>query len=271
MPELPEVETTKRGIAPFLLHQTIGRIIVRQPRLRYPITGNIQRCQNQTLLSVSRRAKYLILELSRGALLIHLGMSGHLRLFTSEIKAGKHDHVDLVLHNGHTLRYCDPRRFGFWLYIPGDPFEHPLLRHLGPEPLSAGFNGDYLHEQSRSKNASIKSLLMRNEIVVGLGNIYATESLYLAGLHPQKPAGSLSLEESHLLAGHIKNILEQAINAGGTTLKDFHSMDGKPGYFAQSLQIYGRKNLPCFKCGSFIQTLKINGRHSAYCPSCQML
>ncbi|QBR84972.1 bifunctional DNA-formamidopyrimidine glycosylase/DNA-(apurinic or apyrimidinic site) lyase [Legionella israelensis] len=270
MPELPEVETTKQGIRPFLVNQTIKAIIVRQPKLRYPVSADIEQCINQSLLEVSRRGKYLLLHLSKGALLIHLGMSGHLRILTSKLAAGKHDHIDLILNNDHVLRYCDPRRFGFWLFIPENPCEHPFLKNLGPEPLSKTFNGKYLYNVSRHKKTAIKSLLMSNEMVVGIGNIYATESLYLAGIHPQIAAEKLTMQDSHHLVACIKKVLRQAVNAGGTTLKDFYGISGKPGYFAQSLLVYGRKNQPCIKCNNLIASIKINGRNSAYCPFCQI-
>ena len=269
MPELPEVETTKRGISPFLINQRIEKVIIRQKQLRLPIPPLNLICAGETIQTVSRRAKYLLLQLSKGYLLIHLGMSGHLRIVSPELAAEKHDHIDLLLSNGRVLRYNDPRRFGLWLYIEEDPNQHRLLTHLGPEPLTTAFNGGYLFEHAHKKRQSIKSFIMTNEIVVGVGNIYASESLFLAGIHPQRPAGSLTPENFAVLAEHIKQILQLAIEAGGTTLRDFYAFDGKPGYFTLNLQVYGRKNKPCLRCNTLIQTLVISGRNSAFCPNCQ--
>lgn len=272
MPELPEVETTKRGISPFLVGQSIKQMIVRQTQLRLPVPPGLNElCQSQLIHSVSRRAKYLILQLSKGYLLIHLGMSGHLRIMQGERPADKHDHIDLCLSNGLILRYNDPRRFGLWLYLEENPCQHRLLSHLGPEPLSDPFNGEYLSQRAQKKTQKIKTFIMNNEVVVGVGNIYATESLFLAGIHPQKAAGSLALQDFEKLARAIKKVLQQAIEAGGTTLRDFYAFDGKPGYFAHALQVYGRQKHPCFHCNSTIQTLTLGGRNSAFCPNCQPL
>lgn len=272
MPELPEVETTKEGIKPHLENQVIESIIVRNPRLRLPIVSNINDlCANQKIFTVSRRAKYILIKLGRGSLLIHLGMSGHLRIIPSNSPPEKHDHVDLNLKNQLSLRYCDPRRFGLFHYLPDDPYQHPLLTHLGPEPLGEGFDHDYLYQKTRHKNQAIKSFIMNNDVVVGVGNIYATESLFLAGIHPQRPAKTLSYEDCLHLAQHIKAILCAAIKAGGTTLKDFYAYDGKPGYFTLSLKVYGRKNQACSHCSCAIESQVIGGRASAFCPNCQPL
>jgi formamidopyrimidine-DNA glycosylase len=269
MPELPEVETTCRGLSPYLLKQTIKTVIIRQPQLRLPISPELNTlCPGREILNLRRRAKYLLFELSEGYLLNHLGMSGHLRII-KDAEAGKHDHLDLLLSNGYTLRYNDPRRFGLWLYLPANPDQHRLLNHLGPEPFDASFDGNYLFQRAKNKTQTIKSFIMANEIVVGVGNIYATESLFLAGIHPLTPAGQVNLAKFAVLALRIKEVLQQAIDAGGTTLRDFYGSDGKPGYFSNKLQIYGRKNQPCFNCNSLIQTLKIAGRNSAFCPTCQ--
>lgn len=269
MPELPEVETTRRGISPFLINKTIQNIVIRQNKLRLLVPPLDQLCVGQKIEGVLRRAKYLLIELTSGYLLIHLGMSGHLRLVSPGTRFGKHDHIDVLLEDGKTLRYNDPRRFGLWQYLTEDPYQHPLLAHLGPEPLSATFNPEYLANRAHKKQQSIKSFIMRNEIVVGVGNIYATESLFFAGIHPATPAGLLKIEHFDKLVQQIKRILENAICAGGTTLRDFFAVDGKPGYFAQALQVYGRKNLPCFQCQQLIQVKIIGGRSSAFCPNCQ--
>lgn len=271
MPELPEVETTCRAISPFLQNNTIANITTRHTQLRLPISADLQLATGQTILAVSRRAKYLIIELTYGRLLIHLGMSGHLRIITTATLPGKHDHIDMTLTNGMILRYHDPRRFGLWLYTTMPPDSHAFFTHLGPEPLSNEFNGHYLYQTARKKTQPIKSFIMANETVVGVGNIYATESLFLAGIHPLSPAGLVTKERMNCLAKWIKQVLEQAIIAGGTTLRDFYTADGKPGYFANELQIYGRKNQPCFRCQSLVDLVKIAGRSSAFCPSCQLL
>ena len=270
MPELPEVETTKRGITPLVLGQTIARIDVRQPQLRQPVTPDIcSKCRNKNIEQVTRRAKYLLLHLSDGCILIHLGMSGHLRLVSLNTPADKHDHIDVVLENGQVLRYHDPRRFGLWLYLPNHPFECKWLASLGPEPLTSYFDSLYLFHKARGKKQCIKTFIMNNQVVVGIGNIYATESLFLAGIHPLTPTGSIHLAQFEKLAYHIKAVLQQAIDAGGTTLKDFYSSTGKPGYFATKLLVYGRQGLKCVRCKSQIKTVTIANRSSAYCPGCQ--
>ena len=270
MPELPEIETTMRGITASLLHQTILDVNVRQSRLRLPVTSNLSRlCSGKIIINISRRGKYLLLHFSEGHLLIHLGMSGHLRLTDTQRPIGKHDHIDLCLTNDLILRYNDPRRFGLWLYIPANPLSHPLLAHLGPEPLTHPFSGEYLYTLSRNKKQSIKSFIMNNKIVVGVGNIYAAESLFSARIHPMSAAGALSLEKMVDLAYHIKHVLHQAIEAGGTTLRDFYAADGKPGYFSQKLNVYGRQKKPCFTCNTPIESIEIAGRNSAFCPQCQ--
>ncbi|RUR13016.1 bifunctional DNA-formamidopyrimidine glycosylase/DNA-(apurinic or apyrimidinic site) lyase [Legionella sp. km772] len=269
MPELPEVETTKEGIRGHLENQTIAGVIVRNPRLRLPVVANINDlCIHQKIHIVSRRAKYILIKLDTGYLIIHLGMSGHVRLVPANTPPGKHDHLDLCLQNKLVLRYSDPRRFGLFHYSAEDPQEQ-FFKHLGPEPLSDEFNADYLYQKSRHKNQAIKSFIMTNEIVVGVGNIYATESLFLSGIHPKKPTKTLNYEQCKHLCQQIKAILYAAIQAGGTTLKDFYSFDGKPGYFSISLKAYGRKNLPCLQCKTPIETQMIAGRASAFCPQCQ--
>lgn len=271
MPELPEVETTRQGINPFLVGQTIKSIVVRNAQFRVPVPLSINDvCRGLQIKAVLRRAKYLLIQLSQGYLLIHLGMSGHLRMVQENSAANKHDHIDLLLENGSALRFCDPRRFGLFLYLDENPHQHPLLSHLGPEPLSDDFSGDYFFRRLRNKNQPIKSVIMNNEIVVGVGNIYATESLFLAGIHPSSPAKNLSLDQAKSLSNEIKFILEQAITAGGTTLRDFSS-DGKPGYFSFSLQVYGKKGQPCIKCQTIVEAMIIGGRNSSFCPVCQPL
>ncbi len=233
MPELPEVETSRRGIEPHLVGATILHAVVRNGRLRWPVSEEIYRLSDVPVLSVRRRAKYLLLELPDGWIIVHLGMSGSLRILSEELPAEKHDHVDLVMSNGKVLRYTDPRRFGAWLWtrtLEG----HPVLAHLGPEPLSDAFNADYLQQKCAKKKTAIKPWLMDNKLVVGVGNIYASESLFSAGIHPDRLASSLSREECEQLVKVIKLVLLRSIEQGGTTLKDFLQSDGKPGYFARS-------------------------------------
>ncbi|WP_131793874.1 bifunctional DNA-formamidopyrimidine glycosylase/DNA-(apurinic or apyrimidinic site) lyase [Fluoribacter gormanii] len=270
MPELPEVETTKEGIKSHLEGQTIKGVTVRNPKLRIPVPDNLdQLCAGKKIITVFRRAKYILIHLTKGYLVIHLGMSGHLRIVTAKSEPEKHDHILLMLTNGVILRFCDPRRFGLFLYIDENPYQHQLLAHLGPEPLSNEFNGHYLRQKAKNKNKPIKSLIMDNEIVVGVGNIYATESLFLANIHPTTPAKILSESMCHVLATQIKEVLTQAILCGGTTLRDFYAFDGKPGYFSMSLKVYGRKNQPCLLCQHPIESLIIAGRNSFFCPKCQ--
>ncbi len=272
MPELPEVETTKQGIKIHLEGQIIKDVKVRNHQLRLPVHHNIDElCIGKKITAITRRAKYLLLHLSKGYILIHLGMSGHLRIVPDDMKPEKHDHIDLLVANGLTLRYCDPRRFGLFLYIEENPHLHPLLIDLGPEPLSEDFTGDYLYQRMRNKSQPIKSLIMNNKIVVGVGNIYATESLFLSSIHPLTPARKITEIAALSLTLQIKQVLKSAIDVGGTTLRDFYTSEGKPGYFSQSLKVYGRKKQQCFCCKQRIQSIVIAGRHSAFCPQCQPL
>ena len=268
MPELPEVETSRRGIEPHLVGATILHAVVRNGRLRWPVSDEIHALSDKPVLSVRRRAKYLLLELPDGWIIIHLGMSGSLRVLTEELPAEKHDHVDLVMSNGKVLRYTDPRRFGAWLWTK-ELEGHNVLAHLGPEPLSDAFNAEYLKAKCAKKKSPIKPWLMDNKLVVGVGNIYASESLFAAGIHPDRLASSLSAQECELLVRVIKSVLLRSIEQGGTTLKDFLQSDGKPGYFAQELQVYGRKGEPCRVCGTPIIATKHAQRATFYCRQCQ--
>ncbi|MFT4060351.1 MAG: bifunctional DNA-formamidopyrimidine glycosylase/DNA-(apurinic or apyrimidinic site) lyase [Legionella sp.] len=272
MPELPEVETTKQGIKPHLENQVIREVSVRNFNFRIPVPENINTlCAGKKVIAVTRRAKYLLLELSQGYLLIHLGMSGHLRIVPQHLAPEKHDHITLILTNGQGLRLSDPRRFGIFTYIEDNPHQHYLLAHLGPEPLAEDFTCTYLYQRAKNKNKPIKSFIMDNEVVVGIGNIYATESLFLAKIHPNKPAKNVCKEDYEQLVIHIKEVLKKAIQSGGTTLRDFYAFDGKPGYFSMALKVYGRKNQPCFTCQHLIETMVIGGRSSAFCPNCQQI
>ncbi len=268
MPELPEVETTRRGIAPHILGQVIRGAVVRQPRLRWPVPDLDRLLSGRSVQAVERRAKYILIRFAHGTLIVHLGMSGSLRLVSAGCPPRMHDHVDLLLA-GHCLRLHDPRRFGAMLWAEGDPLAHPRLRYLGPEPLSDDFDDDYLHRMTRGRRTPIKALLMDGKIVVGVGNIYATEALFRAGIHPQRASQRVSRQRLERLAQEVKRVLSSAIERGGTTLRDFLNESGQPGYFAQELQVYGRAGLPCKHCGTVLKTRQIGQRASAYCPSCQ--
>lgn len=268
MPELPEVETTLRGISPYLKNFTIEKIVVRQPKLRWVVSPELTEFKNVKILELTRRAKYLIIHTEKGDIIGHLGMSGSVRIVPHDSPIDKHDHIDIVMNNGKLLRYNDPRRFGAWLWTENTDEFHLFLK-LGLEPLSDEFNADYLFKKSRKKMAALKTFLMDNSIVVGIGNIYANESLFLSGLHPLKPAGKLTKAQSVALVKTIKQVLTTSIKQGGTTLKDFLQPDGRPGYFVQELQIYGKKNQSCPKCGHKIESLMIGQRNSFFCPKCQ--
>lgn len=268
MPELPEVETSRRGILPYLKGQTIKQIIVRQPKLRWPVDNAIVNAQGQMILDVKRRAKYLLLQLTNNWIVIHLGMSGSLRILLNKQEVEKHDHVDLVLNNGVILRYTDPRRFGSWLWAEKID-DISQLKNLGPEPLSEDFSAEYLKEKAKNHHIPIKNWIMDNHIVVGVGNIYASESLFLAKINPKRKVNSLKLIEFERLVTAIKQVLTKSIEQGGTTLRDFLQSDGKPGYFVQQLQVYGRAGKPCLICQSEIKSQKIGQRNTFYCQSCQ--
>ena len=268
MPELPEVETSRRGILPYLKGQIIDKIIVRQPKLRWPVDKAISNVHGQVILDIKRRAKYLLLQLPNNWIVIHLGMSGSLRILKNPQKAEKHDHIDLVLENGVTLRYTDPRRFGSWLWA-NSLDEISQLQHLGLEPLSNQFSAKYLLKKARNRKVPIKSWIMDNHIVVGVGNIYASESLFMAKINPTRKVNSLQLNEFERLVATIKQVLTKSIKQGGTTLKDFLQSNGKPGYFAQELQVYGREGQQCLICGTEIKSQKIGQRNTFYCEFCQ--
>jgi formamidopyrimidine-DNA glycosylase len=269
MPELPEVETTRRGIAPYLIGRRIDRIVVRQPQLRWPIPRKLRaELPGQRVSKVDRRAKYLLVHTEPGAALLHLGMSGSLRILSSDTLPGPHDHVDWHLDSGHILRYTDPRRFGSQLWQPAGT-THRLLAGLGPEPLGETFDGGHLWRASRGRAAPIKTFLMDQKIVVGVGNIYAAEALFAAGIRPTRAAGSVSRARYARLAQEVRRILEHAITRGGTTLRDFISPDGVPGYFEQELFVYGRRGVPCRVCGTAIRVIDLGQRSTFYCPRCQ--
>ncbi len=270
MPELPEVETSRLGITPFIQQQQITAITVRNVKLRWPVpVAELQVLIGQTINHVERRGKYLKLVCGSGYLLIHLGMSGSLRILQEDEKAGKHDHIDLQVASGAILRYNDPRRFGCWLFQADNSVEHKLLVLLGVEPLGEEFTADYLYQHSRGKSQAVKTFLMNSHIVVGVGNIYAAESLFLAGIHPKAKAGKISLQRYAKLVAAIKQVLAAAIQQGGTTLRDFVKSDGKPGYFKQQLHVYDREKTACDICCAPIKKIKLSQRSTFYCPKCQ--
>ena len=269
MPELPEVETTRRGIAPHLVGQRVSLVIVRERRLRWPIPEDLDvRLSGQRIEAVERRAKYLLIRFEAGTLIAHLGMSGSLRLVEGALPPAKHEHVDLLLESGQALRYTDPRRFGALLWSD-DPLNHVLLASLGPEPLSEAFDGERLFQLSRGRSMAVKPFIMDNAVVVGVGNIYASEALFAAGIDPRRPAGGISRARYLKLADEIKRILALAIERGGTTLRDFVGGDGKPGYFQQELFVYGRGGEFCKNCGGTLREIRLGQRASVYCGRCQ--
>jgi len=268
MPELPEVETTRRGLSPHLEGATITGMVIRNPRLRWPIPADMPLC-GQTIRSLTRRAKYLLMDCGNGTLILHLGMSGSLRILPVETPAEKHDHFDLLLDNGKLMRLRDPRRFGAVLWHEGDARSHRLLASLGPEPLEAGFNAEYLYQATRGRNVAIKQFIMDSHVVVGVGNIYASEALFRAGIRPQFKAGKISLPRCIRLTDEIRATLSEAILAGGSTLRDFVNSSGNPGYFQHQHWVYGRAGEPCRRCAAPIKQIKQGQRSSFYCIHCQ--
>lgn len=270
MPELPEVETTRRGIAPHVIGQQIKAVVVRNPRLRWPIPDQLQlELPGRHVERVERRGKYLLLYAGDACLLVHLGMSGSLRVTSAQDPLLKHDHVDIVMEGEAILRYSDPRRFGCMLWLKESPLQHPLLKTLGPEPLSDAFDGGMLFAASRGRKVPVKSFIMDSHVVVGVGNIYANEALFMAGIKPDRAAGRIALERYERLAQCIQEILERAIAQGGTTLRDFVGGDGKPGYFKQSLHVYGRGGEACTTCGGVLKEIRLGQRSTVFCPRCQ--
>ncbi|MCK5888356.1 MAG: bifunctional DNA-formamidopyrimidine glycosylase/DNA-(apurinic or apyrimidinic site) lyase [Methylococcales bacterium] len=271
MPELPEVETTCRGIRPHIVGKTVKTVIVRQNQLRWKVPDDLSEVlQGLTITRVFRRAKYCLLETNQtSTIILHLGMSGSLRITDQQQAVGKHDHVEFVFTDGTLLRFNDTRRFGAVLYTDQPIAEHKLIKSLGPEPLLDTFTGEHLYQLSRGKKSAVKGFIMDGHHVVGVGNIYASESLFMAGIHPTRQAGRISLKRYQKLVACIKRVLQQAIEQGGTTLRDFVNEEGKPGYFQQSLSVYGRTGEACFHCDSFIEQVKIAQRASYYCRKCQ--
>lgn len=270
MPELPEVETIRRGIAPLIVGRTIVRVVLRTPRLRWPLETRLRTLlPGRRIEAVERRAKYLLLRCGDGTLLVHLGMSGRIVVCPAERPPERHDHADLIFDDGSCLRFTDPRRFGAILWAGSDPGAHPLLAGLGPEPLASALDGDYLAGYAANRRVAVKSFIMDQRVVVGVGNIYASEALFRARIDPARPAGRVSRERYTQLAAAIKTVLEEAIAAGGTTLRDFRDGQGNPGYFAVQLQVYGRTDQPCPCCAAPIRCRRIGQRSSYDCPRCQ--
>ncbi len=274
MPELPEVETTCRGLAPHVEGRRIRALTVHDARLRWPVPAELPAMlAGQTVTGISRRGKYLLFHTAAGIMMIHLGMSGSLRLVTPGTPRKTHDHLVWDIDSGWELRFHDPRRFGCCLWLTGaqlaDPQSHPLLASLGPEPLSADFGDDHLFSQSRGKSAPVKSFLMDSHVVVGVGNIYANEALFRVGIHPLREAGRIGAERYLRLTEAIRDILAEAITRGGTTLRDFVNGKGEPGYFQQELTVYGRAGQPCVRCGRMLKEVRLSARSTVYCGHCQ--
>ena len=270
MPELPEVETTRRGLAPHLVNQRIRTAIVRNASLRVPVPRDLPKLvANRTIERVDRRGKYLLIGCGTGTLIVHLGMSGRLWLVDSKTPVEVHDHFDLVLANGRAVRLRDPRRFGLVVWQTGDPLTHPLLAQIGPEPLSDGFDGAWLYRITRTRSAAIKLVLMDSHVVAGVGNIYASEALFRAGINPKTPARRIGLARYEVLAEKVRETLQAAIQAGGSTLRDYVGGDGRAGYFQNEHLVYDRAGKPCTRCGGAIRELRQGARSTFYCPVCQ--
>ena len=269
MPELPEVETTRRGIRSHVVDKTVTHVLVREPRLRWPVSDELsQSLTGAVITDINRRGKYLLFTTPAGRMMIHLGMSGSLRIANQNSALRRHDHIDIGFADGKILRYHDPRRFGSVFWLPGVS-GHPLIDSLGPEPLGDGFDGAYLYQLSRRKQTAVKTFVMNSRVVVGVGNIYANEALFLSGIRPDRAAGRISLERYRRLSANIRAVLERAIDAGGTTLRDFVREDGSPGYFSQQLNVYGRAGEPCVNCDRRLSESRLGSRSTIYCSHCQ--
>jgi formamidopyrimidine-DNA glycosylase len=270
MPELPEVETTRRGVEPWLLNQRIREAVLRHRGMRWPVRADLSRLlTGHRIRRVDRRSKYLLLDCEAGWLILHLGMSGSLRIVPAQQAPGKHDHFDLVLDSGQALRLTDPRRFGAVLWQAGEPGRHRLLRGLGPEPFDAVFDADWLYRRTRGRTAAIKNVLMDSHMVCGVGNIYANEALFRAGIHPRTAARRLSRERCAVLAARVRETLLHAIGAGGSSLRDYVQSNGQAGNFQSRFQVYDRAGEPCLRCGARIRVIRQGQRSTFYCPKCQ--
>ena len=270
MPELPEVESTRRGLEREILGRTIANVTVRDPRLRWPVPAQLAReLAGTTIRDIGRRAKYLLIGVGHGTALVHLGMSGSLRLLDAGTAPRPHDHIDVILDDGRCVRYHDPRRFGCWLWVESDPARHRLLAHLGPEPLGPEFDGAWLHRRLRGRTAPIRNLLLDSRIVSGVGNIYANEALFLAGIDPRRAGGRISRRRVDRLVCAVRSVLRGAVQAGGTTLRDYARADGTEGEFASRLSAYGRDGEPCARCAAPIARIVLGQRTSWFCRRCQ--
>ncbi len=270
MPELPEVETTRRSVAPKIVGRRIAKLDIYDPRLRWPVPGDLRkRLEGRVVEEVSRRSKYLLFHVENGSLLVHLGMTGSLTVHAHAPPRRPHDHVDIVFHDGSRLRYHDPRRFGAMLWAPDPALAHPLLRDLGPEPFDPAFDAEYFWRATRRRSAAIKLALMDSRLVVGVGNIYANESLFRAGIRPNTPAGKVSRPRLARLVDEVRAVLSEAIDRGGSTLRDYVNASGEPGYFQLDYRVYGREGEPCRTCGAFIRHRRLGARASFFCPACQ--
>lgn len=270
MPELPEVETIMNGLKPHIEQAVIQEVVIRQHQLRWPIPSTLNHDLSQKQIGfLSRRGKYLLIPVDTGTLVVHLGMSGSLRIVPNKTPFNRHDHVDIIFSNNTLLRYTDPRRFGAVLWTNDEVYQHPLLKSLGVEPLTHHFTADYLQQNALGRRIAIKSFIMDSKIVVGIGNIYAAEALFMATIHPTTPAGLLTQTQYQKLVTAIKQVLTLAIQQGGTTIKDFVNSQGKPGYFTQQLSVYGRAGLPCRQCQTILSGFQLGQRNTVFCPKCQ--
>ena len=270
MPELPEVETTRRGIEALVTGKVVEQVLVHNASLRWPVSKDLNTIlPSRRICAVGRRSKYLLLKFDEGTLIIHLGMTGHLRVCRSDDKRRKHDHVELLFTDGAVLRFNDSRRFGAVFWTESDPLLHQRLAGLGPEPFDDDFNPAYLYHVSRKRKLAVKPFIMDARVVVGVGNIYASEALFRAGISPFRPAGRVSRKSSAQLVRTIREVLDEAISAGGTTIRDFADTDGRPGYFKQSLRVYGLAGKPCRLCGRPIEQVRLAQRSTYFCPKCQ--
>jgi formamidopyrimidine-DNA glycosylase len=270
MPELPEVETTRRGLVPHVVGRRVRGVVVRDPRLRWPVPRNLPaKLRGEEVLAIRRRGKYLLFDCRHGHLLVHLGMSGRIAIVAADSPPRTHDHVDVRLEGGSAMRFTDPRRFGAMLWLASPAEDHALLRGLGLEPFESEFTGEALRRLARGRKVAVKPFLMNGRIVVGVGNIYASEALFEARVHPGRSAGSISAKRWEQVAAAVRGTLERAIAAGGTTLRDFAAADGRPGYFQHEFAVYGREGAPCKRCGSRIRALRQGQRSTFYCPRCQ--
>lgn len=270
MPELPEVEVTRLGISPLIVGRAIENIIVRNKKLRWPVSSLLKKkLPGNRIHKLGRRGKYLFVYVDNGCLIIHLGMSGSLKIVDRRNPPGTHDHIDILFGPDGVLRFHDPRRFGAFIWTSKEPLRHKLLRHLGPEPLGDAFNGEWLHQISRKRTQAVKNFIMDSHNVVGIGNIYANESLFMAGIHPKRKAGAQSLKRCERLAQSIREILNRSIKQGGTSLRDFTDGHGRPGYFQQQLNVYAKAGQPCPKCKAPIRSCRLNQRSTYYCTNCQ--